>query len=1193
MSSQYTIMNEVTVIISIFNNSIYFPTCFESVINQKYNNLEIILINNSENNICRLIEQYNEKFDNISIVHDLESAINKANGKYIGFVDGNDYLHEDMIEKLVNSSENNDSDIAMCQLTSNDDLTNEIDANLYDLSLTSLKGLKKNIFNHEDIIDSVTQIYPKPFNKLFKSSFLKDNDIDFSKNIFDDDVFFYDTILKANNISIVKENLYVKRFNNPFIKDRTYDNHADMISEFESIKEKLTEANWWQFCKVDIANLFIKKIVHCLSFSSNKHNEESYYEFKKELQDLINDEVIFSNLDADNAAALNKILNSENYSEYLNGDKLISVVIPCYNVEDYIDETMDSLIGQTLDFRSNIEVVLVDDGSQDATLEICKGYEKKYPDNVKIIPQKNQGQATARNVGIKHATGKYVNFLDADDTLSENTFSNIICFFEQHYEEIDLVAFPMYFFGRQTGDHLLNYKFEEDLVVNLDEHWDYPQLSASSAVFKRTVFDKFEFDTELISSEDAVMVNKILLEKMAYGVIKNGRYNYRRRFDESSTIDTSIQDKRFFNGRLRGFFRELINYSKEKIGYVPKFIQYLIVYDIQWLLISAEDIENLLDENELIEFNQHLRYIFSNIEDDVINAHFRQDPYKLKSSMLKIKYDGFTLYTENNQVSIGVPNQKLDTLNDHVFYLDIVEIKNDTLYISGVLNSYFTSKDIDIVLVKTVNEIEQIFKSKIVSYHNRKELKYSESKLCFDFEVPVDSNENSTIQLQVLFHAPDKEIPINLHVKFLNHAKLSHFSTCAVWNDYLISFKNDTFFITQTSYFKLLKYELRILLRLIYHRWPYWTSAFFFHLTYIILFPFYRNKKIWTVMDRKDMADDNAEHFYRYASKMEDGIAKYFTISKDSKDFNRLCESFDNVIPYYSIKQRILYILSDKIVSSQADDENINPFFGKHIQLYAGIANADKIFLQHGVIKDDMSNWLRKYDKNVQLLVTTADIEAESFKKYEYNYRDGVVQVLGLPRYDNLENSSKNKQILIMPSWRRTLIHLDNDQIAKSQYFLRFNSLINNKRFIELAKSKGYKIIFKPHPNTFKFIELFDENDYVIIDNESRYQDLFNNSSLMITDYSSLAFDFAYIKKPLLYYQYGNDYHFGDNFFDYETMGFGEVVKDEDELIDTIEDYLNNDCEIKNVYLERSDKFYKYNDKNNCKRVYDAILKIK
>jgi CDP-glycerol glycerophosphotransferase (TagB/SpsB family) len=53
------------------------------------------------------------------------------------------------------------------------------------------------------------------------------------------------------------------------------------------------------------------------------------------------------------------------------------------------------------------------------------------------------------------------------------------------------------------------------------------------------------------------------------------------------------------------------------------------------------------------------------------------------------------------------------------------------------------------------------------------------------------------------------------------------------------------------------------------------------------------------------------------------------------------------------------------------------------------------------------------------------------------------------------------------------------------------------------------------------------------------------------------------------------------------------VIKEEDDLIDTIEEYLNNGCEMKDIYLERSNKFYKYNDKNNCKRVYDAIMKIK
>ena len=1185
-------MKEVSIIISVSNDSIYFPKCLDSIINQKFSNLEIIIINNSNDNINRLIKKYTDEYDNISIADSLNSAIKISCGEYIGFVDSNDYIHENMISTLFNSAKNNSLDIIMCQMSSLDDLTNELDKDLHDLTLTVFKGFKKDIFNYADIINFITQIYSKPFNKLFKSSFIKENNINFSKNIFKDEIFFYDTILKANKISVVNEELYVRRFNNRFIKGNKYDDYVDIIPTFKSIKEKLIEVDCWQFCKTDLINLFIKRIFYYFSITSDEYAENFFNETKKLLRELKKDESIFSSLNANYSLKINKILASETYFDYLNNDKLFSVVIPCYNVEDYIHDAVDSIIGQTLDFKSNIEIILVDDGSQDETLEICKRYEKKYPNNIRVIHQKNQGQATARNLGIKYATGKYVNFLDADDTLQKDTFSHVLNFFEKHYFEIDLVAFPMYFFGRKTGNHLLNYKFKNDLVVDLDKYWDYPQLSASSAVFKKSVFDKYEFDTKLISSEDSVMVNKILLDKMSYGVIKGGGYNYRRRFDESSTIDTSLRDKSFYNGRLKGYFRELIDYSKEKLGYVPKFIQYLIVYDIQWLIMS-EDIEELLDDDELKEYNKNLRIIFANIEDDVINFHFKKDPYGLKNYFFKIKYDGLKITTSDNQVSITVPGLTLDTLNNHIFYIDIVEIKNDILYISGMLSSYFNSKEISIQLIKTVNGSENIFKSKLVSYYTRKESDKFDSKLSFDFEVPINPNENTTIQLQVVYHDKKQDIPINLAVKFLNHARLSHYSTCAVWGDYLISFKDNKFFITKTKYYKVLKNEFRIILRLIYHRWPYWTSALFFHALFVILFPFYKNKKIWIVMDRTDMADDNAEHFYRYACKMDDGIDKYFTISEDSKDFYRLNKTFDNVIPYYSIKQRLLYIFADKIVSSQVDDENVNPFFGKHIQLYSGIANADKIFLQHGVIKDDMSNWLRKYDKNVQLLVTTADIEAESFKKYEYNYRDGIVQVLGLPRYDNLKNNANMKQILIMPSWRRSLIHLDNAQIAKSQYFLKFNSLINNERLINIAKEKGYKIIFKPHPNTFKFIELFDKNDYVIIDNDSKYQDLFNNSSLMITDYSSLAFDFAYIKKPLMYYQYGDDYHFGDNFFDYETMGFGEVVKEEDKLVDLIEDYLNNNCEMKKVYLERANNFYRYNDKNNCKRVYDAILKIK
>ena len=111
-------------------------------------------------------------------------------------------------------------------------------------------------------------------------------------------------------------------------------------------------------------------------------------------------------------------------------------------------------------------------------------------------------------------------------------------------------------------------------------------------------------------------------------------------------------------------------------------------------------------------------------------------------------------------------------------------------------------------------------------------------------------------------------------------------------------------------------------------------------------------------------------------------------------------------------------------------------------------------------------------------------------------------------------------------------------------------------------------------------------------DKTSSYQDLFNNSSLLITDYSSVSFDFAYNKKPVIYYQYADDYHFQETFFDYETMGFGEVISEEDELIDIINQYLVNNCEMGSEYKKRVDKFFKFKDKNNCKRIYNAIKEL-
>ena len=109
-----------------------------------------------------------------------------------------------------------------------------------------------------------------------------------------------------------------------------------------------------------------------------------------------------------------------------------SVVIPIYNVEGFLAETIDSVIAQDIGFEQNIQMILVNDGSPDHSEEICLAYQKKYPDNIVYVKQENAGVSAARNHGMDYVKGKYVNFLDSDDKWSPDAFSCVYRFFEKH-----------------------------------------------------------------------------------------------------------------------------------------------------------------------------------------------------------------------------------------------------------------------------------------------------------------------------------------------------------------------------------------------------------------------------------------------------------------------------------------------------------------------------------------------------------------------------------------------------------------------------------------------------------------------------------------------------------------------------------------------------------------------------------------
>lgn len=1212
-------MIKLSAIIPVYNVENYLIDCLDSVCKQTLTDIEIICINDgSTDTSLEILKEYSSKDSRIKIITKENGGqatarnlgIEEAQGEYIAFVDSDDFIEPTMFEKLYTKAKDNNLDIAMCKIATYDNQTKEIKDNVWYYMLGVFRDFEKDIFNHKDTKEFTCHIAVTPYNKIYKTTLLKENNIIFPEGlIFEDEKFFYDTYLRAKRVSIVDEFLYYYRINRKgstvdTIKDNDF---SDIIPISKLIRETFKETDNYEDYKILLSNRFIHLQLARFTQTSQKYKENFFNLLKSDLEEVLADRTIYDNLESDVKLRVDKIINSESLNEFekLDEDKAFSVVMACYNAENYLDETINSLLGQSFSFGSNIQLILVDDGSEDKTGEICQKYQNQYPDNIIYLHQENQGQGAARNLGLKYVKGKYINFLDSDDKFSGNTFYSVYEFFEKHYDEVDFVSVPIFFFDKAVGQHPLNYKFEEDKIIDLNKNWDYPQLSSSSAFFKKELFDNYSFKTDFVNSEDSLMINKMLIDKPIYGVVKDAIYWYRKRTNDASTIDSSTSKKDFYIDRLKRYFKELINYSKEKYGNVAKFIQYLIVYDLQWMFI-VEDVSEILTTEEIKETYIHIQDILSEIEDEVILS-LRDDKLNISYHMLatkyatinvnlnkEVKYENIHSNYNNKIAGVYCENTLIDKLDKHRLWLDIIEIKGNTLYISGFLMSFFDDEDVKIEIAKN----GKIYPTTTVYYHNnsKKFLNCSlESQFNFDCEIPLENKENSKVEIYARFigENSDETSKWKLPIGFADYARMSELSNYSICRNYFLKFNDNNFYISRYNYFKMLKSEIPILLRVLKRKESYYTSILFFRFVYLLLYPFYRKKRIWLFMDRQENADDNAEHLYKYAVTQKDNIKKYFTVSDEFGDFTRL-SNLPNVLEFYSIKQRLVYLFAEKIISSHPDENILNPFMGKNVKSYSGLINSDKIFLQHGVTKDNVSSWLHKSDKNLKLITTVSDAERKSFLDPGYNYDENIIQTLGFPRFDNLKTNEKTKrQILIAPSWRTDLHNMTIKYIMDSNYFKTINSLINNKTLISIAEKYDYKIIFKPHPMVYGYVDLFETNEYVTIDEKTTYQELFKDSDLLITDYSSIAFDFSYMKKPIIYYQHDDDYNFKEGYFKYKTMGFGDVITDENILIGKIEEYLKSDCKMEEIYAKRVNSFYKYNDKNNCKRVYDATLNLK
>ncbi|WP_405076375.1 CDP-glycerol glycerophosphotransferase family protein [Ligilactobacillus acidipiscis] len=894
--------------------------------------------------------------------------------------------------------------------------------------------------------------------------------------------------------------------------------------------------------------------------------------------------------------------------KYLKNEFLYSIIMATYNVAPYIDDSMESLENQLLDFESNVQVIFVNDGSTDNSLEVVQRWQRKYPKNVFIINQKNAGVSAARNAGIEAATGKYINFLDPDDMLDSGVLLRLNFFFKKH-PEVKIAHIPLYTFEAKNEPHNLNKLFTKDEeIVDIEEHSNKIFAHISSSFFLRELFsdETLRFEVGRKYGEDLALVAKLVEREKKFALINNFFYRYRARDAGDSAMDNSRSDSATYIPNLK-MMLELIHENK-KDGKIDKWLQTVIMYDLAWKIrrdeLPFEKPENF-DQNYWSLVHKVLQYI----DEEKIRSvgHLK---WVQKEALIYFMYSGKLPSVEG---SIGIPVPLINDVKlingEKEYYLSNVNSNvyifkyrpdTDSINIVGTIDHLFGKKSLTI----TATDGYQTFTSELLNEPSRIKLigNSIHSIYTYSFDIPVKLLRNSEyIKIEVNFNNVCRPLKIKfagMLVSVGNNIKSNYVFAGAKLLRF--NFEKLYFEVKENNLKNLTRFENDLIAKLESKKGiSLERKARLIYLRKLALQSKISSKVINIFEDRPNKADDNAEVFYKYVDDKHPEWDNYFILQRDSVDWERLEKQGYTLVEYGSKKHEELLIQAQNLISSQASLTEMRPW-PKNFGYLRDAYHYNFVFLQHGVTKHDLSLWLRKIEKDIRLLVTVSEQEKQGFLDYGYEYTPQEVKVTGFPRFDrfsvDFSNSKENGKILIAPTWRNGIwqesdtTEVKIEKLKETEFYQNWQKLLFSG-YIKSLVDQGNNVSLMLHPLLREVEDGFEVPSYINnISFETRYVDVLKATDLLITDFSSIYFDIAYQGKPTLYYQFdnGNDNN-KKGYFDFDTMGFGPVCSDIEGLNNELKKIVRNKYRMTDIYQQRVHSFFKYTDSENSKRLDGEI----
>lgn len=862
--------------------------------------------------------------------------------------------------------------------------------------------------------------------------------------------------------------------------------------------------------------------------------------------------------------------------------KLVSFVIMLDNL-DFLEKKVNNIVS-----LSDYQLIFI--GNRKLKNEISKKYNCVY------IVDDLKDYSVGLNKSFKYINGDYVNFSFASSVILANSLKKAV------FKVNDIICF----YGSSMNIDKITVNCDDISTrdVSIIDNYNERNVCLDGYIIKCSILDNIRFEKDLgIETFDDFII-KVLCKNVFYTKIIN-QHCYCNFLSTTNRDCLEVFNKNWYIASLEKFLLPLLK------KYNNSFVKYYVLSIISNKLFNNMDTrnKNVLNESEINCFFEILKKCLDSIDDEIIFKYKEKNvPAFFSKVFFEIKYDLMNkknLLNSNGDIEIN--SFVIDKISKH--YCEILAIDNykDIINIEVEFDGlHFINNGAEVLPILDgcqLNLKRNYVYSKTLFFNRCLVEKYS-----FSIQISKKNIENNS-SLQFKFKYKNNFFPFRIMFSpYRTQARLCNDFTRSYWQyekGRIICKGTNFLLFKNVSNLFIFKRELLLIKE-------FWNKSnnkkdffkvIFLRILYWISKSYYSNKNIWITFDKLYKAGDNGEYFYQYCLNNKDNVDCYYIINKNAYDYLRL-KTKKNILTLGSLKQLLLVLHCKCLFSTHARAQNYIGFTIDKEKYFRDLMNYDVFGLQHGLTMQDMPHLQNRLYDNMKLYFCASEFEIKNIEKPEYDYigRD-CIRRAGNPRFDGLKDKSK-KQILIIPTWRQynsnpkvisgmTRPYYNN--FKNSEYYKLYNNLISDSKLIECAKKNNYKIVFLIHPilteNISDYIKADNCVEIFAVTGEQSYEKLLTESSLMVTDYSGVQFDFAYMKKTIVYYHPDSlPPHYGSSCFDYERNGFGVIIKEHHELVEKLCNYMDNNCKNDSKYVNRCKKFFIYNDYNNCKRIYEQAL---